>query len=287
MPNYVKKLIVKPSSKIRLKHFDPGYHGKHESHKSALPEIQENRQKMEDLQYLMYAENKHSLLIVLQGLDAAGKDGVVRHVLTGMNPSGCVAVNFKEPTAKELAHDFLWRVHPHVPAKGSVAIFNRSHYEDVLVARVHGLVPEKVWSKRYDQINDFEQLIATEDNTTILKFFLHISKEEQLARFEKRLDDSKRQWKISESDYKERDYWDDYTKAFEDVLNKTSTEHAAWFIIPSDHKWFRDLDVSKIIVRHMEDMGMEFPEPTVNLAEIRREYHQAAGEEKPDRRKKR
>src|SRR5260370_31822851 len=187
MPNYRKKLIVEPGSKIRLKHFDPGYHGKYESRKSALPEIEENRQKMQELQYLMYAEDKHSLLIVLQGLDAGGKDGVVRHVLTGMNPSGCVSVNFKQPTAEDLAHDFLWRVHPHVPARGSVAIFNRSHYEDVLVARVHGLVPEKVWSKRYDQINDFERLITTENNTTILKFFLHISKDEQLPRFNKRL----------------------------------------------------------------------------------------------------
>jgi polyphosphate kinase 2 (PPK2 family) len=142
--NYRKKLIVKPGSKIRLKHFDPGYLGKHESHKSASPEIQENLQKMDQLQYLMYAENKHSLLIVLQGLDAAGKDGVVRHVLTGMNPEGCVSVNFKQPTKEELAHDFLWRVHPHVPGKGSVAIFNRSHYEDVLVVRVHDLAPEKV-----------------------------------------------------------------------------------------------------------------------------------------------
>ncbi len=241
---------------------------------------------MEELQYRMYAGNKHSLLIVLQGLDAAGKDGVVRHVLTGMNPSGCVSVNFKQPTAKELAHDFLWRVHPHVPAKGSVAIFNRSHYEDVLVARVHDLVPEKVWSKRYDQINDFEQLIATENNTTILKFFLHISKDEQLARFKKRLDDPARQWKISDSDYKERDYWGDYTKAFEDVLDKTSTEHAPWFIIPSNHKWFRDLAISQIIVRQMEDMDMQLPKPTVNLAEIRREYHQAADQEKSDGRKK-
>ena len=203
MPNYQKKLAVKPGSKIRLKHFDPSYHGKHESHKAVLPEIEENRQKMDELQYLMYAENKHSLLIVLQGLDAGGKDGVVRHVFTGMNPEGCVAVNFKEPTPKELAHDFLWRVHPHVPSKGSVVIFNRSHYEDVLVARVHGLVPEKIWSKRYNEINDFERLITTENNTTILKFFLHISKEEQLARFKKRLDDPTRQWKISESDYKE------------------------------------------------------------------------------------
>jgi len=276
MSNYRKKLIVKSGSRIRLKHFDPGFHGKHESHKSVLPKIQENLRKMEGLQYRMYAENKHSLLIVLQGLDAAGKDGVVRHVFTGMNPSGCISVNFKQPTREELAHDFLWRVHPHVPAKGSVAIFNRSHYEDVLVARVHGLVPEKVWSKRYDQINDFERLITTENDTTILKFFLHISKEEQLARFKKRLDDPDRQWKISDSDYKEREYWGDYIEAFEDVLNKTSTEHAPWFIIPSDHKWFRDLAISQIVVRQMEEMDMQLPKPTVNLAQIRREYHQAA-----------
>jgi PPK2 family polyphosphate:nucleotide phosphotransferase len=283
MSNYRKKFIVKSGSKIHLKHFDPDYHGKHESHKSALAEIQKNLQKMDQLQYLMYAENKHSLLIVLQGLDAAGKDGVVRHVLTGMNPEGCVSVNFKQPTKEELAHDFLWRVHPHVPAKGSVAIFNRSHYEDVLVVRVHGLAPEKVWSKRYDQINDFERLIVTENNTTILKFFLHISKEEQLARFKKRLDDPDRQWKISDSDYKEREYWGDYIKAFEDVLDKTSTEHAPWFIIPSNHKWFRDLAISQIIVRQMEDMNMQLPKPTVNIAEIRREYHQAADQEKSGR----
>lgn len=280
MSNYLKELIVKPGSKIRLKHLDPGYHGKHESHKSALSEIQEYLQKMEQLQYLMYSEKKHSLLIVLQGLDAAGKDGVVRHALTGMNPSGCVESNFKQPTAEELAHDFLWRVHPHVPAKGSVAIFNRSHYEDVLVVRVHKLVPEKVWSKRYDQINDFEKLIVSENNTTILKFFLYISKQEQLARFAKRLDDPARQWKISESDYKERDYWKDYTEAFEDVLSKTSTEHAPWFIIPSNHKWFRDLSISQIITRTMEEMKMQLPKPTVNLAEIRRKYHQAVDEEK-------
>jgi PPK2 family polyphosphate:nucleotide phosphotransferase len=286
MSNYLKKLIVKPDSKIRLKHFDPDYHGKHESRESALSEIQKNLQKMEQLQYLMYAENKHSLLLVLQGLDAAGKDGVVRHVLTGMNPEGCVSVNFKQPTKEELAHDFLWRVHPHVPGKGSVVIFNRSHYEDVLVARVHKLVSEKVWSKRYDQINDFEQLIATENNTTILKFFLHISKQEQLERFKKRLDDPARQWKISDSDYKERDYWKDYTEAFEDVLTRTSTEHAPWFIIPSNHKWFRDLAISQIITRAMEEMNMQTPKPTVNLTQIRREYHKAADEEKSGASKK-
>lgn len=286
MSNYLKKLIVKPGSKVRLKDFDAGFHGKHESHEETLPQIQKYLQKLEQLQYLMYAERKHSLLIVLQGLDAAGKDGVVRHVLIGMNPSGCVASNFKQPTAEELAHDFLWRVHPHVPAQGSVAIFNRSHYEDVLVVRVHGLVPEKVWSKRYDEINDFENLIAAQNNTTILKFFLHISKEEQLARFKQRLDDPARQWKISESDYKERDYWKDYIEAFEDVLGKTSTAHAPWFIIPANHKWFRDLCISQIITGTMEEMKMQLPKPTVNLAEIRRKYHQAAHAEKSGKHKK-
>lgn len=286
MANYRKQFIVKPRAEIRLKHFDSGYHNKHESHKKALSPIQENLQKMEQLQYRMYAENKHSLLIVLQGLDAAGKDGVVRHVLTGMNPAGCVSVNFKEPTKQDLAHDFLWRVHPHVPARGSVAIFNRSHYEDVLVVRVHRLAPEKVWSKRYDEINQFERLIAMQNNTAILKFFLHISKEEQLERFKKRLDDPDRQWKISDTDYKERDYWSDYTRAFEDVLNKTSTDYAPWFIIPSNHKWFRDLAISQIIVQRIEDMDIQLPKPTVNLAEIRREYHQAADGNKSNRRKK-
>jgi PPK2 family polyphosphate:nucleotide phosphotransferase len=276
----MKKFIVTPGSKVRLKHFDPGYHGKHESHIKALPEIQKYVERMEQLQYLMYAERKHSLLVVLQGLDAAGKDGVVRHILAGMNPAGCAAVGFKQPTPEELAHDFLWRVHPHVPTKGSVAIFNRSHYEDVLVVRVHQLVPEKVWWKRYDDINEFEKLIATQNTTTILKFFLYISKEEQLARFAKRLDDPARQWKISESDYKERDYWGDYIEAFEDVLNRTSTERAPWFVIPSNHKWFRDLAVSQIISRTMEEMGMQMPKPTVDLAKIRREYHQAEDESK-------
>ena len=208
------------------------------------------------------------------------QSGVVRHILTGMNPAGCAAVGFKQPTPEELAHDFLWRVHPHVPTKGSIAIFNRSHYEDVLVVRVHRLVPEKVWSKRYDEINEFEKLIVTQNATTILKFFLHISKQEQLARFAKRLDDPARQWKISESDYKERDYWGDYTEAFEDVLNRMSTERAPWFVIPSNHKWFRDLAVSQIISRTMEEMGMQMPKPTVDLAKIRREYHQAEDESK-------
>jgi len=276
MANYLDKLAVPPGSKIKLRDIDPAFHGPHASHADAQAEIDANLKKINELQNLLYAEKQHSLLIVLQGLDAGGKDGVVRHVITGMNPAACQVVPFKQPTPEERAHDFLWRVHPHAPAQGQVAIFNRSHYEDVLVVRVHKLVPEKVWSARYDQINQFESLLATENNTAILKFFLYISPEEQLARFEQRLDDPGRQWKISDSDYKERQYWDDYIAAFEDMLHKTSTPHAPWFVIPSNHKWFRDLAISQIIVRTLDDLHMQMPQPTVDLAQIRREYHAAA-----------
>jgi PPK2 family polyphosphate:nucleotide phosphotransferase len=280
MSSFRKEFSVEPGSSVKLKDIDPGYHGKHESHEAALPEIQAHVQRMYELQYLMYAERKHSLLIVLQGLDAGGKDGVIRHVITGMNPAGCKVIPFKKPTPEELAHDFLWRVHAHVPAKGEVAIFNRSHYEDVLVVRVHKLAPEEVWSERYDLINDFERLLVVENNTTILKFFLYISKQEQLARFKQRLDDPARHWKISDSDYEERERWDDYVKAFEDVLAKTSTENAPWFVIPSNHKWFRDLAISQIITRTLEDLNMKMPEPSVDIAAIRRKYHAAAQEAK-------
>ena len=282
--DYAKKLVVHPGTNVRLKDVDPGYHGKHESHDHALPEIQAQLERIDALQYLMYAEGKHSLLILLQGLDAGGKDGVIRHVLTGMNPEGCRVIGFKQPTPAELAHDFLWRVHPHVPPKGSVAIFNRSHYEDVLVVRVHRLVPEQQWSKRFDLINDFEKLLVAENSTVILKFFLHISKEEQLERFKQRLDDPSRNWKISESDYKEREYWDDYTKAYEEMLQKTSTKHAPWFIIPSNHKWFRNLAISHIIVNTLDNLNIKRPKPAVDLAEIRRKYHEAAQQNPAKRR---
>lgn len=280
MANYFEQLTVAPGKVVKLRDVDPGYHGKHESHAVALPEIQAQVQELDRLQALLYAEKKHSLLIVLQGLDAGGKDGVVRHVISGMNPEACKVTGFKQPTPEELGHDFLWRIHPHAPGKGEVAIFNRSHYEDVLVVRVHQLAPEKVWSKRYDRINDFERLLHAENQTTILKFFLYISKEEQLARFKQRLDDPARQWKISDSDYKERGYWDDYVAAFEEMLTRTSTAHAPWFIIPSNHKWFRDLAISQIIVRALEGLNMKTPEPTVDLSQIRRLYHSAAADAK-------
>src|SRR5262249_18731727 len=212
---------------------------------------------------------KHSLLIVLQGLDASGKDGVIRHLMNGMNPAGCRVIGFKVPKPEELDHDFLWRVHPHLPAKGEVSIFNRSHYEDVLVVRVHRFAEVNMWYKRYDLINDFERLLVMENDTTVLKFFLYISKAEQLARFKQRLDDPSRRWKISEADYKERAYWNQYHDAFQDVLYRTSTEYAPWFVIPSNNKWFRDLAVSQIVTRTLEQLEIKWPEPAVDIAEIR------------------
>ena len=280
LANLHTQFIVQPGTRVRLGDIDPSFRGTYESREAALPEIQYLVQKLDQLQYLMYAENKHSLLIVLQGLDACGKDGVLRHLLTGINPVGCRVVAFKRPKPEELDHDFLWRVHPHLPAKGEVSIFNRSHYEDVLVVRVHEFAQVNVWSKRYDLINDFERLLMMENGTTILKFFLYISKEEQLARFRQRLDDSTRRWKISEADYQERAYWIHYVEAFEDMLQKTSTQHAPWFVIPSNHKWFRDLAVSQIVTRTLEDLGMKLPEPAVDLADIRRRHHAAEKETK-------
>jgi PPK2 family polyphosphate:nucleotide phosphotransferase len=210
-------------------------------------------------------------------MDTAGKDGTINHILGAMNPQGCRVVGFKQPSATELAHDFLWRIHRASPRRGEVAIFNRSHYEDVLVVRVHNLVPQAVWSERYHRINEFEKGLV-ENNTHIIKFFLHISKEEQLKRFKERLEDPTKQWKISEADYKERDYWDDYTAAYEDVLSRCSTEEAPWFVIPSDHTWFRNLAVARIVVEYMEGLNMKRPEPKVDLEHIRREYHAANAE---------
>jgi PPK2 family polyphosphate:nucleotide phosphotransferase len=282
--DYRKELVVKSGTKFKLGHVDPSYHGEHESHEKALPEIQKFVQRMGALQGLMYAERNHALLIVLQGIDAAGKDGVCRHVIDGMNPQGCSVVGFKQPSAEEMAHDFLWRIHQRTPAHGQVAVFNRSHYEDVLVARVHKLVSKDTWSERYELINKFEKLLIA-SNTAIIKFFLYISPEEQLDRFKTRLDDPARQWKISESDYKEREYWDDYIDAYEDMLEQCSTKHAPWYVIPSNHKWFRNLAVSQIICATMEDLDMQMPKPTVDIAAIRKEYHEAVEEAKEKKKK--
>jgi PPK2 family polyphosphate:nucleotide phosphotransferase len=278
--NYTKRLMVEPGSKVRLAKFDPAFHGKGSDEQAAVKELEETKQKIGDLQRKMYGDNRHSLLIVLQGLDAAGKDGVCWHVVSAMDPQGCKVQGFKAPTPEELAHDFLWRIHPHAPAKGEVAVFNRSHYEDVLVARVHKLVPKKVWERRYELINDFEWLLCEQNGTTILKFCLVVSEEEQLRRFAQRLDDPHRQWKISDADYKERGFFDDYLTAFDEALERTSTPHAPWFTIPCDHKWFRNLAVAQIVLDAMEAMKLKYPKPSVDLDQIRQLYHAAEQAEK-------
>ena len=235
-------------------------------------------QRLSELQALMYAENKHALLIVLQAMDGGGKDGTIHHVMSALNPQGCSVVGFKVPTAEELAHDYLWRIHQHTPRKGQITVFNRSHYEDVLVVRVHNLVPKDVWSKRYNEINAFERQLANA-GTTIVKFFLHIDKDEQLKRFRDRLDEADKQWKISESDYTEREYWDAYQTAYMDALSKCSFNYAPWYVIPANHKWFRDLAVSQILVDTLEGLKMKYPEPSVDLTAIKQMYHAEVAEE--------
>jgi PPK2 family polyphosphate:nucleotide phosphotransferase len=279
--HYIENFRISPGSRIKLSDFDPGFKGRHSKEK-ALAKLDALREKMADLQQKLFAERKRSLLICLQALDAGGKDGVVQHVIGSMNPAGCRVANFKEPTQDELAHDFLWRVEAQMPKRGEIAIFNRSQYEDVLIVRVHNLVPKAVWSQRYAQINDFERRHAA-NGTVILKFFLHISKEEQLRRFEQRLDDPAKRWKISESDYTERECWDDYQRAYDDVIARCNTEHAPWFVIPANHKWFRDIAVSEIIVSTMDSMNIQVPKPTVDIEEIRRKYHSAEHEDRHTR----
>jgi len=270
--NNRERFLVKPDQELALSSFDPGYTGKDESKASTKQEMAELSQKMCDLQGLLYAEGRHALLVCLQALDAGGKDGTLVHVFSAMNPLGTRVHAFKVPTDEESRHDFLWRVHAHTPGRGEVAIFNRSHYEDVLIVRVHNLVPKAVWSARYDLINEFEKNL-TEAGTTILKFFLHISKDEQLSRFKKRLDNPDKNWKVNEADYEERQHWSEYMKAYEDALSKTSTKDAPWFVIPADHKWYRNLAVARIVVDTMESMGMKRPPATADIEEIRRKYH--------------
>jgi PPK2 family polyphosphate:nucleotide phosphotransferase len=281
--DFRKKFLVKPGHKFKLADIDPGFHGRHQSEQDAKQELEQTNAKLTAMQRLFYGDRSRALLIVLQGIDGAGKDGTCWHVISAMDPQGVKVQGFKQPTPEEHAHDFLWRVHPHAPAKGEVSVFNRSHYEDVLVVRVHKLVPKAVWRARYDFINQWEELLSADNNTTILKFFLYISTDEQLARFKERLDDPGRQWKISESDYSERDYWGDYIDAFEEALTRCSTKHAPWYVVPSNHKWFRNLAVSKIIADAMEDMHLKLPKPTVDLAKIRKLYHAQSKDEAKDR----
>lgn len=256
--DFSRKLMVPLDTKIKLAKYDPADTLGHDNDKKTETKLDSTIQRLDELQDLFYAEKKRALLIVLQGMDAAGKDGTIRHVMSGISPQGCSVTSFKVPNSSELAHDFLWRIHKAVPEKGMIGIFNRSHYEDVLVVRVHNLVPKEVWKARYGEINRFERNLA-ENDVKILKFFLHISREEQEKRFQERLHDPRKKWKFSKADAAERKRWDDYVTAYEAMLSRCSTEYAPWFIIPADHKWFRNLAISWIIVETLEDFDMHYP----------------------------
>ncbi len=261
----MKKFLIKPETKMKLSKWDPNDTGDFKGGKEeGLAKLEKLNGKLESLQELLFAEHKHKVLIVLQAMDTGGKDGAIRRVFDRVNPAGVRVASFKAPTAEELDHDFLWRIYKQVPGKGEMVIFNRSHYEDVLVVRVHNYVTPEVWGKRFEQINEFERTLV-ENGTTILKFYLHIDLDEQKARFQARLDDPTKRWKFRLGDLEERKFWPDYMKAFEDVLSKTSTEHAPWYIVPANRKWFRDLVISSVLVDTLEGLKMEYPESEENL----------------------
>ena len=263
-----RRLRLRPGDRVHLADVDAaGTHG-FEKGDDLDKALAKNLARLDELQYVMYAEHRRALLVVLQGMDASGKDGTIRHVMTGFNPQGCRVTSFKLPTSVELAHDFLWRVHQVAPGKGDVAIFNRSHYEDVVVVRVHKLVPVSVWKRRYDHINDFERQLA-DNEVVIVKVFLHISKDEQKQRLLRRLEDPKRHWKVSLSDFEDRKRWKDYQRAYEDAITECNTKDAPWYVVPADKKWFRNLAVSQILVETLEALDMRFPKPTVDLASIK------------------
>jgi PPK2 family polyphosphate:nucleotide phosphotransferase len=250
-------LRVKPGSNLDAAKLDPGEtYGYRKD--DVAPKLAADLERLAALQERLWAEHKRRLLIVLQGMDASGKDGTIKHVMTGLHPLGCRVIGFGVPSAEELAHDYLWRVHQVVPGDGEIAIFNRSHYEDVLVVRVHDLVPKSRWSKRYDQINAFEQTLADE-GTTILKFFLDISPDEQLERFKERYDDPTKRWKFKTGDLEERKRWDDYMAAYSEALGRCSTEAAPWYAIPSDRKWFRNLAIAEIVADELERLDPRYP----------------------------
>jgi PPK2 family polyphosphate:nucleotide phosphotransferase len=259
-----KHCLVKPGSKLRLKDRDPddtfGIKRNDKAHQKVIDRLGE-------LQHLLYADKRYALLIVLQALDAGGKDGTIRHVMSGVNPQGCDVHSFKAPSSVELSHDYLWRIHQAVPPLGNIGIFNRSHYEDVLIVRVHRLAPTEVWEKRYRQINEFERTL-TENGVTILKFFLHISKDEQKRRFEARMQDVTRNWKLSLPDFEERQHWNEYQEAYEDALRKCSTERAPWYVIPANRKWLRNHMIAKLIVKALDGMKLKYPAPTVDISKV-------------------
>ena len=259
---------VQPGSVVDLGDHDPQDRSEFSGDKDVAKELFADMvERIAELQHVMWAEDKHSLLVVIQAMDTGGKDSTIRSVFSGVNPQGVRVANFKAPTSVELEHDYLWRIHPHTPGKGEIAVFNRSHYEDVLIVRVLGLAPEERWSKRYGHINDFERLL-NDEGTTIVKLYLHISKEEQAERLQERLDIPHKLWKFNKGDLEHRALWDDYMKAFEVVLTETSTDHAPWYVIPANRKWYRNYVIGKIIVDTLEGLNMKFPDPEEGLEDV-------------------
>jgi PPK2 family polyphosphate:nucleotide phosphotransferase len=250
--------LIRPGGNLRFSRLSTDDTGDFSGKKQAIAQTRRNCARLGEFQHLLYADGRRALLVVLQGMDTAGKDGAIRRVFSDVNPQGCIVTSFKAPSSQELAQDYLWRIHRHAPARGMIGIFNRSHYESVLVERVRNLVPEKTWKRRYEHINAFEKLLADE-GTVILKFFLHISKDEQKRRLNSRLKDPTKNWKFDPADLEARKRWDEYQAAYADVLEKCSTEHAPWYAVPADHKWFRDWVVSDIIVRAMEKLDLKYP----------------------------
>jgi PPK2 family polyphosphate:nucleotide phosphotransferase len=264
MPPVSALYRVEPETAVALADQDPADTGEYEDADEARAELARVTERIADLQARLYAEEERSLLVVLQGIDAAGKDSSVKHVFSASNPQGVRVYSFKQPSNEESAHDFLWRYHQHTPSKGMIHVFNRSHYEDVLVVRVKGLVEEERWRSRFDSINDFERMLARE-GTTIVKFFLHISKDAQMDRFRERLERQDKHYKFSANDVRERRNWDAYQQAYEDALRGTSTEWAPWYMVPSDHKWFRNLVVAQTVADVLEEMAPKWPEPEEDL----------------------
>lgn len=261
------EFLVTPGKKVHLDKIDPSEKGKYDTKEAAKEDTAANLRLLEEQQDILSAQSKHALLIVLQAPDAGGKDGTIRHVMGAFNPQGCSVVSFKAPTERELSHDFLWRIHAHTPGRGRIAIFNRSHYEDVLIVRVRKLVPKSVWMARFDHINNFERLLA-DSGVTIRKFYLHISKEEQRERLQARLDDPTKHWKFNPADLEERERWDDYMEAYEDVLTRTSKDYAPWYIVPANHKWYRNLVISKVLAETLKNLKLEYPAPPPGLDKI-------------------
>jgi PPK2 family polyphosphate:nucleotide phosphotransferase len=258
----MKQYRIKPGRKVSLNAFDPDDTGGYDDKRDLKKKTEKLVSELSDLQELLYAEHQHKLLIVLQGMDTSGKDGTVRHVMDGFNAQGVRVASFKKPTEPELERDYLWRVHSQVPAKGEVVVFNRSHYEDVLIVRVHNLVPEAEWRQRYAQINEFERMLS-ETGTVILKFFLHISADEQKKRLEDRISDPTKRWKFQHGDLEERKLWSSYQQAYEDALEQTSTKWAPWYVVPANAKWYRNHVVASVIADAMQALKMKYPEPDV------------------------